>query len=788
MSGSGSRRSRPLNFFLIADHLGAACSTYVSLSISSGSGDCQTCPISRVVFCLSLGSGASALRCPVGRVMEVKQVCVIGAGTMGSGIAAHLANLGFSVTLLDRTAAETRAAFDRARSLRPPHFCLPSTADAIRLGSIEDDLALVGQADWVCEAIVEKLDAKKALFAQIEPHLRRDAFITTNTSGLQISLLAEDQSDDFQRRFLGTHFFNPPRYLKLLELIPTPKTDPVVVGEITRFLEEYAGRRVVLAKDTPGFIANRYGMWSMFKAVHVAERLGLTVEQVDEITGPFLGRPKSGSFRLNDLVGLDIMRDIADNLIARCPDDPHTDVLQSPDSLEVLRQKGWIGAKTGQGYYRKENREFLSLDLRTHAYRQRIEPEFRSIAELGRKPLHERLPEALELRDEVGEYLREYLLPTLQYADYLKEEISHTVQDFDRVMQWGFGWEAGPFEMIDMIGPEKIGIEGGKFYQGAEMRAYAGGMMPVRNEPEFAKIQDFPIVEQHETINIRDLGDGVTALCLKTKMGVITTQAVEEMTAFLESGHAGRLVFTSEAKCFSAGFDLKFFLEAAELRQPQFIDEAIQKFQNLGLLFSKIPSVAAVFGYTFGGGLEMAMSCSMIAAHPEAMIGLPESRVGLIPGGGGNMLMRTRNQENGKAIAEAVKLLTVGTTSTCADQARKMGYLTPTDVTVYHPDRLITEAKKLALTVEAPGEREWKPVVGPVLGMADKAIDDLQKSGDLSNFDIQIGDKIKMIFAKATSVEDALRMERAAFVELAEEGLSMARMKHMLETGKPLHN
>jgi 3-hydroxyacyl-CoA dehydrogenase len=287
---------------------------------------------------------------------------------MGSGIAAHMANLGFSVTLLDLTEDSVRGAFDRAKRARPPHFYVPETAESVRLGSIGRNLEWAGEADWVCEAIVEKLDAKRQLFQMLEPLLREDAFVSTNTSGLEISILSEGRSDSFRRRFLGTHFFNPPRYLKLLELIPTPETDASVVRAMTGFLEEGAARRVVVAKDTPGFIANRFGMWSMFHATHVAERLGLTIEQVDLITGPFLGRPRSGSFRLNDLVGIDIMEDIARNLVSRCPDDPHTKELEPPRSLAFLLEKGWIGEKAGQGYYRREGRELMSLDLVTLAY------------------------------------------------------------------------------------------------------------------------------------------------------------------------------------------------------------------------------------------------------------------------------------------------------------------------------------------------------------------------------------------------------------------------------------
>ncbi|MEZ5163149.1 MAG: 3-hydroxyacyl-CoA dehydrogenase NAD-binding domain-containing protein [Fimbriimonadaceae bacterium] len=407
-------------------------------------------------------------------VKNCQNVCVIGAGTMGSGIAAHLANIGFNVTLLEQTREHAEKAFARAKDVRPPHFYVKSTAEKIRLGGVDQDLEWIREADWVCEAIIEKLDAKKALFEKIEPLLKEDAFISTNTSGLQIGLLSEGRSESFRRRFLGTHFFNPPRYLKLLELIPTEETDPAVVQQMTEFLEKDVARRVVLAKDTPGFIANRYGMWSMIYTVHVAEKLGLSIEQVDAITGPFLGRPKSASFRLNDIVGLDIMVDIAQNLIERCPHDPQIPHLATPKSIASLIEKGWIGSKAGQGYYKKEGNQFVSYDMVTGAYRERLEPSLPSLDALARKPLGERLREGLQLRDEVGEFLRAYLIPTLQYAVALKEEISHNVRDFDRVMQWGFGWEAGPFEMIDAIGAEHLGIEAKSFYSDGQIQDFAG--------------------------------------------------------------------------------------------------------------------------------------------------------------------------------------------------------------------------------------------------------------------------------------------------------------------------
>lgn len=719
---------------------------------------------------------------------SVRRVCVIGAGTMGSGIAAHLANIGFRVALLDRTPEEARAAFDRAKRVRPPHFYLPETADTIELGGIASSGDLIRQADWVCEAIIEKPAAKKELFEFLDSLIRPDAYISTNTSGLEISLLSEGRSASFRRRFLGTHFFNPPRHLKLLELIPTPETSNEALAGITEFLHRHAARRVVLAKDTPGFIANRYGMWAMFKAVHDAERLGLSIEQADEITGPFLGRPRSGSFRLNDIVGIDIMADIARNLLERCPHDPHIGVLNAPRSLAHLLDKGWIGAKAGQGYTRKEGRELLSLDLATLAYRNRLEPDLPSIKELSRLPLNERLKAALALRDEVGEYLREYLLPVLRYADSIKEEVSHSVQDFDRVMEWGFGWEAGPFAMTDMIGREAVGIPGQAFFVPGLQQDWSGTYVPLRTEPEFAGIRDYPVIESRETFVIRDLGEGVSAVSLTTKMGTYGPKVVDELTALLESGQLKRMVLTSEAKWFSAGFDLRFFVDRIEAGDFVAIDAAIGRFQNLGLLLSSVPSVAAVFGYCLGGGFEMAASCSLIAAHPESQIGLPEARVGLIPGGTGTLAVRLRAQSGAKTLAEAVAGLAAGRSSTCADEARAFGLLRREDVTVYHPDALIPEAMRLALTAEPARRPAWQAVAGPVSGLIDQLMAEAKKEGSASDHDILIASRLKDSMVKAGSFEDGLARERAAFVSLCREGLTLARMKHMLENGRPLRN
>ncbi|AIE87627.1 3-hydroxyacyl-CoA dehydrogenase/enoyl-CoA hydratase family protein [Fimbriimonas ginsengisoli] len=717
-----------------------------------------------------------------------KRVCVVGAGTMGSGIAAHLANLGFDVTLLDATQQTVTDAFERARNARPPHFYTPDTSNRIRLGNTTDNLHWVSEADWVCEAIVERPDAKRALYTALEPHLRPDAMISTNTSGLEISILSVGRSDLFRQRFMGTHFFNPPRYLKLLELIPTPESDPLLVTAMSQFLEEFVGRRVVVAKDTPGFIANRYGMWCMYQAIHVAERLHLSVEEVDAITGTFMGRPKSASFRLCDIVGLDVMRDIANNLISRCPTDPNINALTPPNSMIQLLARGWIGEKAGHGYYRREGKELLTLDFATYAYRQKRDVAFPSLSQVERLPLGERLRQALDLRDEVGEYLRHYLVPSLRYANYLKEEISHSVLDFDRVMEWGFGWEMGPFAMIDAIGAERLGIDAKPFYQGNSYRGFDGSYISIPSQPEYVSLPDFPIVSQGETFVLRDLGDGVGAICLTTKMGVISPAMVEELITFLEKSDLSRFVLTSEARSFSAGFDLRFFSDAIAGQRYGAIDLALQRLQHLGELLESRSCVAAVYGHCLGAGLELALSCSHIVAAAETQIGLPESKVGLIPGGRGVTLLRNYNQHTSKRLCEVAMTITRGEVAPTPDHARTLGYLRATDVTVYHPDRLLYEAKRIALTAIPVARPAWATMVGPLVGMIDRELDQAGARGDLTEFDLTLGHKIKQIFARSDTYGESLAKERVEFIDLCGRALTHQRIRHMLDNGKPVKN
>lgn len=707
---------------------------------------------------------------------------------MGGGIAAHLANSGFQVSLLDVSQQAALNGLDRTRTARPPLYYLPERANDIRVGNIEEHLDWAVESDWVCEAIIEDIDAKRELLGKLDYVLDPRTLVSTNTSGIEISLLEYGLSAAFRRRFMGIHFFNPPRYLRLAEVIPTVATDVHLLKETIDFLETRVGRRVVLAKDTPGFIANRFGMWSMFHATRVTEMLRLPVEEVDAITGPFMGRPKSGTFRLNDLVGLDVMRDVSANLRERCAEDPWIRTLELTNSMISLLARGWIGDKAGQGYYRNEGRETMALDLNTLAYTMPREQSLPALKALGELPLAERLRQGLKDRSEVGEFLRAYLPPVLRYANHVKEEISHSALDIDRVMAWGFGWEMGPFAMIDAIGADQLEIETpGPFYKDGSILDFKGKYRKIKVEPIFRPLKSYPQIATGERFVLRDLGDGITALSINSKMGTIDPVLIDELTELLGK-KLNRFVLTSEAKSFSAGFDLRYFQQRIEAGDIASIGTSLEKLHRLGELLERHVCVAAVFGHCLGAGLELALSCPIIVADAETKIGLPESRVGLIPGGRGVALMRLYNSNSAKRLAEVAGTLTLGEIASNADLARQLGYLRPTDVTVYHPDRLLWEAR-CALAAAEPVERPvWSAPAGPLVGIIDRELGQLKARGAISEYDESIGSKIRQIFARSTSYEDATEKERTEFLDLCGRSLTQARIRHMIETNRPLRN
>ncbi len=713
---------------------------------------------------------------------------------MGSGIAAHLANLGFEVTLFDLTPESVASAFEKAKTVKPPHFFNQDAVAKVRLASIINDIDLIGEMDWVCEAIVEKLELKRDLYEKIQSKLKEDSMISTNTSGLEIRLLCEGFSESFRKRFIGTHFFNPPRYLKLIELIPTDYTDKQVVETMTEFLEDSVGRRVVLAKDTPGFIANRYGMWALFHAIHTAEKLRLSIEVVDQIMGPFCGRPKTGIFRLADLIGMDIMKDIAGNLQSRCTHDPNMQILDLPKTTGELLMSERLGTKSGRGYYERAGNEFFVVDFDTMAYRPQQDPELPTIKELAKKDIATRLRESLRKKDEVGDFLREHLVPALEYAQWIANEVSFSAKDFDEVMKWGWGWEFGPFEMIDIIGKDLLNtfwqqdsMENVKtYYQNGNYFSFESKKYESQAEDKrFADITSLQIVEQQSDWNIRSVSDSHFVFEFKTKMNSINPEMVNALNQWIIANPGIKITLANSGRAFSAGFDLTYFLDAAEAKKFDEVDAWLKRLQGCGLSLRNSPSAAALHGFSLGGGLELAMHCQALRIHPEATLGLPETTVGLIPAGGGTTLLRYRSQNDPKSMVAAASFLITGG-KTHASTANSSFLTNESSLIVKNSDQLHFHA------INASREKVPDPVftsAPPQLsGMIEDAIEQLKKNGQISDYGVTLAHSIKQIFVKATTYEESLEMEREQFLHILGKPMTIARIKHMLETGKPLNN
>jgi len=772
------------------------------------------------------------------------RVVVIGAGVMGSGIAAHMANLGWSVSVLDVPPSEpspedaaqgltledevvrnrlVRQAWDRAKGARPPHFHLRETAETVRLGNTDDNLDWVKDADWVVEAIVEKVDAKRALYEKLEPLLAEETLITTNTSGLSIRELSEGRSESFRKRFVGTHFFNPPRYLKLMEVIPTPATDPAILKKVLEDAETAWGKRVVLARDTPGFIANRIGMFGMVQAVHAALDARLTVEEADALTGLLIGRPKSASFRLNDIVGLDIMEDVAGNQYRRLSDDKFRECLILPAIIKDMIQRRWLGNKTGQGFYKREGQDFFALDMETMEYRPMQKPKIEGLDELAKTPWQDRLNTLLLRQDKYGKFLRSHLLTSLVYAAYTAPDISDTIVGVDRVMRWGFGWEKGPFELIDEIGVKPFidfcaaqGLQMPRLiadlHDSGAMTFYErqGGKtvyfdMAAKKMTEWpAEPKSFSVNELKETrkplsgngaASIFDLGDKTLLVEFHTKMNALEPDVVEVVLEAVEraekAGHG--LVLANDGRAFSAGFNLSLFLNASTGGEWKVIDGYIRGLQAMGkaLRYSTVPTVAAVHGYVLGGGCECAMHCNVVVADPDVNMGLPETNVGVIPAAGGTSTFVLRNPGIEDRF-EAWKILRAATVATNAAEAKKLGYLAENDVISFNPDHRLQVAKKLAQSKVTP--RRYEPVPGhggAFMEKVDAYMAEERAAGRISEYDRVLGRSLAGVmcsFAKLLSEDEMHEKEREIFVDLCKNIETRERIQAMLETGKPLKN
>jgi len=703
---------------------------------------------------------------------RIEKAAVLGAGTMGSRIAAHLANAGVPCILLDIVPPDlkagagaadrnkiVRAGLEAAKKSKPAAFFTHELASRISIGNFEDDLARCAEADWIIEVVAENLEIKRNLWSRVAQFRKPGAIVTSNTSGLPVHLIAESMSEEFQQHWAGTHFFNPPRYMKLVEVIPGPKTSSEVIETLGEFCDKRLGKGVVVAKDTPNFIANRIGTYSMLNAIRLMASLGMTVEEVDACTGPAVGWPKSATFRTADLVGLDVLVHVVKNIYETAPNDESHEMYKVPALIEEMARRGWLGDKTGQGFYKKVKgegeKEILTLDVNTMEYRPRQKAKFASL-EMGKaiEDTRERLRALVGpiLEGQKGDKAQQFIWGGLSemclYAARRVPEISDSVVDVDHAMQWGFAWEMGPFEMMDAIGVQAFAAQvqkEGRSLPPAIERVLSSGRKGFY-ESEKGKTTIFDVksgeakpletpkgiillksqkeagreVDRNSGASLIDLGDGVVCCEFHAKMNAIGADLMSMLHKGLKrlDSDFDAMVIANQAVNFSVGANVMLMLVAAQEQEWDELHMAVKQFQNvnLGLKYAPKPVVAAPQGMALGGGCEIGLHAAKIQAAAEAYIGLVEVGVGLIPGGGGTkeMLIRANEHAAGgedldlfhamKPVFETIATAKVGTS---AEDSRALGFLRREDGVSMNRDRLVGDAKEAALALVRSG---YKPL------------------------------------------------------------------------------
>ena len=736
--------------------------------------------------------------------MKIRSTAVLGAGVMGAQIAAHFANAGLPVVLLDVTRDAAREGLARARKLKPDPFYTPDLATLIQTGSFDEDLATIAAADWIVEAVVEQIDAKQALLARVETHRRPDTIVSTNTSGIPIGLIGTGRSDGFRRHWLGTHFFNPPRYLHLLEVIPTDETDPAILQTVVSFAELRLGKGVVIAKDTPSFIANRIGLFGVMQLLRAVDSGDATIEEIDAITGPAIGRPRSATFRTMDIAGVDVLVHVARNLAERLDDPAERAMFTLPPFVEQMVARGMIGAKAGRGFYEKRGEDILTLDPKTLAYRPRQSARLPALdAARSVEPVGERIRTLVNGQDQVGSVLRSTLGPTLEYAERIAPAIAHAPEDVDNAMRWGFGWELGPFETLAAL---KKGTAA--FFD--EKR----GQPPFSTKKGDSRVGtgDAPVVKKNARASLLDLGDGVLCVEIHSKMNAIGGDTIQMLHAGIKEASANfaALVVGNHAVNFSAGANLMLLLLEAQEGNWDEIDLMVRAFQSatMALKYADVPVVIAPAGLALGGGCEIALHGTRVQAHAETYMGLVEVGVGLIPAGGGTKEMLARALDAAAPDADPLPHVqrvfeTIGfaKVSTSAPDAARIGYLTDRDAVTMNRDRLLADAKALGLQLSAAGYRAARPRAAirvggeSVLAALKLGVHLAWRAGRISDHDAVIGRRLAWILAGGNmraagtlTEQQVLDLEREAFLSLCGERKTLDRIAHTLKTGKPLRN
>jgi len=748
-----------------------------------------------------------------------RRASVLGAGTMGAQIAAHLANAGLPVLLLDVSKDAADQGLARAKRLRPDPFFLADGAALIQTGSL-DDLSGLTASDWIIEAIIENFDLKRDLLRRVDEVRKSQAIVSSNTSGIPIGALAEGRSDGFRRHWLGSHFFNPPRYLRLVELIPTPDTGPDVTSALEDFVDRRLGKGVVVAKDAPAFIANRVGLFGVVRLLEALASGAYTIEEIDAVTGPAIGRPKSATFRTLDIAGVDILSHVTRDLAERlAPDDARR--FELPSLVGRMIERGLLGEKTGHGFYKRvtDAREtrILTLDVQAlmategpgaepaNFYVDRRTPRLPSLeAAKSIQDVGARLRALFGASDTVAALLRDAVAPTLQYAVRVAPDIAHSIDDVDRAMRWGFGWEIGPFETLDAIGqaPAAGAIPGS-----APPTRYRTGALPPA-KPEYlilrAAKERSRIVKSNPSADLVDLGDGALCVEFHSKMNTIGGDTVAMLHAGVDEAAANfsALVIGNEAENFSAGADLLLLLLEAQEDNWDEIDRMIRAFQGatMALKGSAVPVIAAPAGLTLGGGCEVCLHAHRVQAAAETYMGLVEAGVGLIPAGGGTkeMLLRAGAPDAVRSVFETIGL---GKVSTSGPHARRLGYLREVDDITMNRERLVSDAKALALLRSHEGYQPLVPRTDIPVGGADTLAVLLLgihlgvRGGRLSDHDALIGRKLAWVLSggdlphRATVSEQyLLDLEREAFLSLCGERKTQERIGYTLKTGKTLRN
>jgi len=719
--------------------------------------------------------------------MRFRSAAVLGAGVMGAQIAAHFANAGLRVRLLDVSRDAAREGLERAKKLRPDPFFTPDAVSLITTGGFDEDLPSIRDVDWIVEAIVERLDAKRALMARVDGVRRADAVVSSNTSGIPIASIAEGLSERFRQHWLGTHFFNPPRYLHLLELIPTSETGPQVVQDVTAFADVRLGKGVVVAKDAPGFIANRIGMFGLMQVFRAIDSGEYSIEEVDAITGPAIGRPKSATFRTVDIAGVDVLAHVARTLAERLDGSGEGAQFTLPPFVERMVASGMTGAKAGRGFYQKSGDEILTLDPKTLEYRAKQSARLPSLeAAKSIEPVADRIRALYNGKDKAGAFLRATLGPTLDYASRIAGDVAYSPADIDNAMRWGFGWEIGPFETRE---------------------ALKGGAVP--SPPSV--LRGGRVVRKNSGASLVDLGDGVLGVEFHSKMNAIGGDTIQMLQAGVKeaSQNFAALVVGNDAPNFSVGANVMLLLLEAQEGNWDEVDLMVRAFQGatMGLKYADVPVVVAPAGLALGGGCEMVLHGTRVQAAAESYIGLVEVGVGLIPAGGGTKEMLARAMESAPAggdllphVQKVFETIGFAKVSTSGPDARRVGYLRDGDAITMNRDRLLTEAKAAALQLAkdfTPSQPRTAIRVGGegILAALKLGVHLAWRAGRISDHDAVVGRKLAWILAggnlthpSTLTEQQLLDLEREAFLSLCGERRTLERIAHTLKTGKPLRN